>query len=227
MDLFGRGKVVYLVETLTQKPNFCNNYATVQLSGKPTYFLHYNFEKEIQYPVGRHIMDNFGWLNEVSLLINEVVSLSDKKNVVFLCRGSSGTIISAHVANYLYMSHSGKQLYIFHYKKVNESSHDDGYSRSYELLYKDTYFIAIDDFISSGETFINLYDSFMKDVKRKMINHEPRVDLLICRRGFHYTYAQTILQKVVASTDLIISSFGYSEASCLDALEKLNNSKKC
>lgn len=213
---------VGLVETLIQHPNFSKPYKKIQFSDLETCFVNYKFMSDLEYPVGRYITMNFPWLNEVSAIINEIVSYLKVRKIVLLCRGSSGSIISTHVANYLHVRDKDREILILHFKKDNENSHDYGYSSLYEDLIPNGYFIAIDDFIASGNTFKQIYNSFTIDCQKKTYFRLPIVDLLIFRNGFYHKMIKDSLRDLVQHSRLIISTFAYSDESWEETQKKFD-----
>lgn len=100
--------------------------------------------QDMTYPVGSNMQNAIKYCDVFS---RELIKLNEDlkhKEIHLFCRGSSGAIISALVAQRISSFYKVK---IKHVKKNGESSHNDVYSVFIEALN-----VIIDDFIASGAT---------------------------------------------------------------------------
>lgn len=86
----------------------------------------------------------------------------EKIPLLFVCRGSSGSILTTLTANIFH--NNGWEIRIHYVKKEIEKSHSDGFLNLFEFTSFKT--IIIDDFISTGETVLEI----KKNIKR-VIEH--------------------------------------------------------
>jgi adenine/guanine phosphoribosyltransferase-like PRPP-binding protein len=114
----------------------------------------------MSYPVGENILFNIGVINEMSegiyLVINEHYQLSDIKNIIIFCKGSSGAIIGGIVSLELAKLIPNKNIVIHHIKKEGEESHHSSFLDS--STFDKSLTIIVDDFISSGYTINSILE---------------------------------------------------------------------
>lgn len=116
--------------------------------------INYKKNHRIKYPVGIKISDNIATIKEA---IREFLK-SEKRNligfdIVFVCTGSSGAIIST-IAYEIFSKHKGfGKLRINYIPKIGEISHSGGYCAVYEKQK----IIFLDDFAETGETIRGVY----------------------------------------------------------------------
>lgn len=138
---------------------------------------------KMTYPVGFHMHSNLPAIIKMGqeldkYLSDRLLNENSKTNIHLICSGSSGSIISSIIYTILEtgilknnLALSANILYV---KKNNEKSlyssdiTDAGY---YCSNINNSYFIYIDDFITSGATFdmitnkmVNLFGSFKYDI---------------------------------------------------------------
>lgn len=112
---------------------------------------------EMQHPIGTHLSENLPYIKAMTKLIRKHPNLD---NLVLVCRGSSGAIISSIIAINLVPIPP-----IVYLRKDGELGHTH-FNRSYlEDISKE--FVVVDDFIASGETINNI----VKTLKEYDINH--------------------------------------------------------
>lgn len=84
----------------------------------------------------------------------------EKIPLLFICRGSSGSVLATLVANIFH--NNGWKIRIHYVKKEIEKYHSSGFLNLFEFTsFK---IIIIDDFISSGETMLEI----KKNIKEKI-----------------------------------------------------------
>jgi len=112
---------------------------------------------ELPYPIARNLTKGLPIIKKMLLVLYKFIkkNYSDKNRIVFFCRGSSGAIIAGLAADYF--MHKGYEVFINHIKKEGEKSHH-GAVTIYGSDLAGAITVIIDDFISSGETVINIVD---------------------------------------------------------------------
>lgn len=116
----------------------------------------------MSYPVGENLEENMPIINEMARLIQEEY---DGGGINIWCRGSSGAIVGALIAAQYISSYGGAK--VCHVKKDGESSHNH-----YPNPERDYVNIMVDDFISSGDTVKEIWESqqrFMKGAPMDMM----------------------------------------------------------
>lgn len=120
----------------------------------------------IGYPVGTCIKD----AKELGRRMAKIIDHEFPHEKISLwCSGSSGSILSAIIANELHRVEE-----ILYVKKNNEYTHGTG--ESYYVAPNSTH-IIVDDFISTGNTIIRIYDHFTKSKEGQHI----RPSLIVSR----------------------------------------------
>ena len=120
---------------------------------------------QLTYPVGI----NMNKAKRVGKIMAEQLNqLYPDSNIVLICRGSSGSILSSIVATFC--ENVEKVLYI---RKDNEQSHGSGVEH-FSPCYR---YVIVDDFIDSGRTLVAIWETL------KEYNF-PYVDGLIVTQEF-------------------------------------------
>lgn len=100
------------------------------------------------YPVGENVSDYYHTCKEIGERINE---LFPEQSITLWCRGSSGTIISALVAQHIQTS-----VEIYHVKKHGEDAHCNC-NAHHDIN------IIIDDLMATGDTVEKIYNEIQKN----------------------------------------------------------------
>lgn len=98
------------------------------------------------YPVGENVKDYLQICKQIS---EEIQKLFPGENITLWCRGSSGAIISALIAQHF----GDTGITICHVKKPNEEAHRSLKSSHTEIN------IIVDDFMASGSTVKEIYNN--------------------------------------------------------------------
>lgn len=129
------------------------------------------------YPVGTHMLAAMKFAKKAyQTLINYCPNLHTESSIVIWCRGSSGAILGALLAQHLITNESFRKMEIRvnHVKKEGESSH------SSPETYCDTFFnIVIDDIIASGSTLKAIIDYIDNDKEHPRKKEQFKLDALI------------------------------------------------
>lgn len=123
---------------------------------------------QLAYPVGNNICKAIEYVNRVVKTIVSLNLLDKIDSLNIWCRGSSGSILAALLADKLIAI--GKHVCIVHVKKPNEKAHCNSIDPEY------TYNIIIDDLISSGDTVRSIANAmYLRDISK--------IDMLIVSTG--------------------------------------------
>jgi hypothetical protein len=161
--------------------------------------------KMMIYPIGSN-MEN---VSEYTKVFAELIDANAPKGafIHFLCRGSSGAILSGAVSTLLPLRNST----ISHIKKDGESSHN--WSNHFP---KEHYYIIIDDFISSGRTVDSIHQAYLNSCHigcnvnmlvvsagvTGSLNCINELDVLICGKFFSPGYShEKIVEQVIFESD--------------------------
>ncbi len=108
----------------------------------------------MSYPIAAHIRENLDLIHNMANQI--VVNFQTEINFINLvCRGSSGAMISAIIA-----SRIPQVRRIYYIRKETESTHSMPFAFSSEKPKKGDLNIFVDDFMESGNTFIETVKGF-------------------------------------------------------------------
>lgn len=131
--------------------------------------------QEIGYPTGLYL-HNF----KVENFSEPIIKLCAKTTPVNLfCIGSSGSILSAIIAQYLYsVGYTSVRIRVV--RKTEENHHDwyKSYTRDYEDEISEGFNVVVDDFIASGKTLINIMNKMQ--FRRK---YNKNLNLLLVSGG--------------------------------------------
>lgn len=118
-----------------------------------------------KYPLGEFLAENMPQIHLMGRLIVQEYE-QGMPDINIWCRGSSGAIVSALIANE-YMAEGGKAR-VCHVKKQGEQAHSH-----YPSWTPGAINIIADDFVSSGATVMEVYDSMQR------FTSGARMDLMI------------------------------------------------
>lgn len=112
----------------------------------------------LYYPI---TSNSFEKLNDFAKNVYEEINKLEKEKIplLFVCRGSSGSVLTTLVANIFH--NNGRKIQIHYVKKEIEQQHERGYSFRYDFNSFKT--IIIDDFIATGETIEQIKDTIIKN----------------------------------------------------------------
>lgn len=111
----------------------------------------------MDYPIAEHIQKNLSNINGMAKTIRSL----NQSNIVLCCRGSSGAMIAALIAQKLKKG----TCKIVHFKKPGEISHSMYFGHCF---LDDPYIIIIDDFAITGETINKIYEAIRKHTQKKI-----------------------------------------------------------
>ncbi len=149
----------------------------------------------IQYPCGEYIQQSLPGIRRMGKIIRNY--FNKEKEIVLLCSGSSGAIISALLVPIL--STNKRTVWIVHAPKEGEHPHrasSELYERRIRLNRMKPATIFVDDFIRSGSTLercIKTYDGPIngivvgEDVNQYILNRvlkQDTLDLVACVRFY-------------------------------------------
>ena len=111
----------------------------------------------MNYPFGEYLQQNLSNVNGMAKIIKSL----NQPDVLLCCRGSSGAMVSALVAQKMPKG----TCKIAHFKKDGESAH---HMSNASLFYDDPYIVIIDDFSITGETIKEIYKGIRKYTTKKI-----------------------------------------------------------
>jgi orotate phosphoribosyltransferase-like protein len=146
---------------------------------------------EVDYPIGIGMNQAIKAAKAMAEKLVEIVNgLDEVKDVNLLCRGSSGSVLSALVSSFIVDKIEGDVI-ISYVHKEKEQSHEPGTAR----LYPDDFIVIVDDFTCTGNTLEVLYQALkdyagvtpncvcMVQVATCIFNEDyPAPEYLICKK---------------------------------------------
>lgn len=115
-------------------------------------FFKLNNTDRIPYPIGRNVKEALPIVKDMADNLKSIYKITD--NIQFVCRGSSGALISGMLASYM----SNYNIRIIYIHKPNE------YAHSYMEVKGTDNIVIVDDFIDSAETVNIIYKALQKDL---------------------------------------------------------------
>ena len=165
----------------------------------------------IKYPFGEFMTDN---VKRTKCMIKEFISLSSddlskSDNIILVCMGCSGAIISTLFYDLLKKKYKDIKITICHVKKNGEESHISGGVSGLvsSMGSLSPIYIWVDDFIDAGDTIINCHAKLKKHLEKNR-----RLYKVAPPANFKFDYAvcsiiQCSIKKVEKITNNIVYNF--------------------
>ncbi len=120
---------------------------------------------DIGYPFGDNLKDNYPMIHYVFREFYKIAKedLNKHENICIVCRGSSGSMVSAFLYNFLKNKLKNKNIKICHIKKEGEISNSHTVSGVFSgYISENILNVWVDDFICSGSTLIYCHEQLSK-----------------------------------------------------------------